>query len=73
MDGKMTIDLGSPTFNTSVPMASAMFAMPTFEGYRVVDLCSPEFLQPRGVVMPTPMPNITGVPVPEASIQTVIR
>jgi len=73
MDGRMTIDLGSPTFNTSVPMASSMFLMPTFEGYRAVDLCSPEFLQPRGTIMPIPMSHVTGISVPEASIQTVIR
>jgi hypothetical protein len=69
MEGKMTIDLGSPTFNTSSAFPSSMFVMPTFEGYRAVDLCSPEFLQPRRAVMPpTQMPHI-----PEASIQTIIR
>lgn len=68
MDGKMTIDLGSPTFNSSMPLAAQMFTMPVFEGYRAVDLSSPEFLQPRGVVLPTQMPN-----VPEASIHTIIR
>lgn len=69
MEGKMSIDLGSPTFNTSAAFPSSMFVMPTFEGYRAVDLCSPEFLQPRRAVMPpTQMP-----PIPEASIQTIIR
>jgi len=77
MDGRMTIDLGSPTFNTAVPFASTMFVMPVFEGYRAVDLSSPEFLQPRGVIMPTQMPTqmptTFGHPVPQANIQTVIR
>jgi hypothetical protein len=73
MEGKMTIDLGSPTFNSSAQIASSMFVMPTYEGYRAVDLCSPEFLQQRGAVMPTPIPQQTGVPVSEANIQTVIR
>jgi hypothetical protein len=66
---KMTIDLGSPTFNSSAAFASSLFVMPTYDGYRAVDLCSPEFMQNRGVVMPpTTMPN-----TPEASIQTIIR
>lgn len=71
MDGKMTIDLGSPTFNTSAPFDPLMFVMPVYEGYRAVDLCGPEVLQRSGVMMPppqVPMPNI-----PEASIQTIIR
>jgi hypothetical protein len=69
MEGTMTIDLGSPTFNTSTPFASTMFMMPPFDGYRAVDLGGPEIMQHRGVVMPPlQMPNI-----PEASIQTVIR
>jgi len=71
MEGKMTIDLGVPTFNSSVPMAPTMFVMPTFEGYRAVNLGSPE--QPPGTIMPMSMPVPSGVPVPEASIQTVIR
>jgi len=73
MDGQMTMDLGAPTFNTSAPLAASMFVMPAFEGYRAVDLSSPEFLQPRGVVMPAQVPNMTGVSVPEANIQTIIR
>jgi len=73
MDGKMTIDLGSPTFNTTTPFAPTMFLMPVFEGYRAVDLSSPEFLQPRGVVMPMQMPTTSSIPVPEAHIQTTIR
>jgi hypothetical protein len=71
MDGKMIIDLGSPTFNTSASFTSSMFVMPVYEGYRAVDLCGPEVLQRSGVLMAPPqvqMPNI-----PEASIQTVIR
>ena len=69
MEGKMTIDLGSPTFNSSALFSASMFEMPMFEGYRAVDLCGPEFMEHRGVIMqPTQMPNI-----PEASIQTVIR
>jgi len=73
MEGKMTIDLGSPAFNSSVPVAASTFVMQTFEGYRAVDLCSPEFLQPRGTIMPMSVQEPSGVPVPEASIQTVIR
>ena len=73
MEGKMMIDLGSPTFNSSIPLVASMFVMPVFEGYRAVDLSSPEFLHPRGVVMPTQMPNMSGVPVPEANIHTTIR
>jgi hypothetical protein len=73
MDGKMTIDLGSPSFNTSIPFAPSMFVMPTFEGYQAVDLCSPEFLQPRGTIMPMSISTTPGIPVPEANVQTVIR
>ena len=79
MEGKMTIDLGSPIFNTSAAFASTMFAMPTYDGYRAVDLCAPEFMQQRGVVMPPiSAPTPTAIPtsmqsVPEANIQTVIR
>ena len=73
MNGTMTIDLGTPTFNRSEPFASSMFDMPTIAGHRAIDLSGPEFLQPRGAVMPTQMPNMIGFPVPEASIQTVIR
>jgi hypothetical protein len=69
MDGKMILDLGSPTFNTSASFAHSMFVMPTYPGYRQVDLCSPEFLQPRNEVMPV----VTGHAVPEANMQTVIR
>ena len=70
MDGTMMLDLGSPSFNTSASLDSSQFVMPSYEGYRVVDLCGPEILQRSGMVMPpqTPMPII-----PEASIQTVIR
>jgi len=67
MEGKMTIDLGTPTFNAP-SLVPTMFVMPPYEGYRAVDLCDPEFLQPRGAVMP-----VTGYAVPEANIQTVIR
>ena len=73
MDGKMTIDLGSPTFNSSMPVAATMFVMPTFDGYRAVDLSSPEFLQPRGVIMPTQAPSPISPSVPQANIQTVVR
>jgi hypothetical protein len=66
---KMTIDLGSPTFNTPATFAESQFLMPAYEGYRAVDLCSPEFMQNRGVVMPPPVMPTT----PEASIQTIIR
>ena len=68
MQGKMTIDLGSPSFNRPEPFAAEMFDMPTYEGYRALDLCGPEILQHRGVVMPPQVPNVPG-----ASIQTVIR
>ena len=64
MTGKMTIDLGSPSFNRSEPFAETMFALPVYEGYRAVDLTGPEVLQHRGVVMP---------PVSEANIRTVVR
>lgn len=47
-EGKMSIDLGTPKFNGQHPFASTMFAMPTIDGYRAIDLCSPEFLQ-RGM------------------------
>ena len=73
-NSKMTLDLGSPTFNTPTPFSPTMFVMPPYEGYQPVDLCSPEFMQQRGVVMPPPaMPPMTMPNVPEASIQTVIR
>jgi hypothetical protein len=86
-EGKMTIDLGTPTFNVMTPFSSAMFAMPTFDGYRPVDICGQEFLQNRGAVMPnsllipqpaaveppTPQPPFTASPIPEASTQTIIR
>ncbi|MCL2005393.1 MAG: hypothetical protein FWG73_04430 [Planctomycetaceae bacterium] len=52
MEGKMVIDLGTPSFNRSEPFAVSMFAMPTYEGYRAVDLCGPEILQQHGRVMP---------------------
>ena|GEM_PF-1512062 len=68
MTGKMTIDLGSPTFNRLEPFSSTMFVMPEYPGYRALDLCGPEVLQQRGVVMPPP-----AAPVSEANIQTVIR
>lgn len=68
--GKMILDLGLPAFNTSASFAETMFNMPEYEGYRAVNLCSPEFLQPRGAVMPAPT---TGYAVPEANIRTVIR
>jgi len=77
MEGRMTINLGSPTFNTAVPFAETMFVMPVFEGFRAVDLTSPEFMQQRGVIMPTQMPTTIGPvvspAVPQANIQTVIR
>ncbi|MCL2709533.1 MAG: hypothetical protein FWE95_01525 [Planctomycetaceae bacterium] len=73
MDGKLTIDLGSPTFNSPDPLPSTMFVMQTFEGYRVLDLTSPEFLHPRGIIMPMQITDATGVPVPQAHTQTVIR
>ena len=70
MDGSMTLDLGSPSFNSSASLSSSQFVMPPYEGYRAVDLCGPEILQRSGMVMPpqTPVPH-----VPEASIQTTIR
>jgi hypothetical protein len=72
MDGKMTVDLGSPTFNTSASFAASMFVMPTYSGYRQVDLCGPEFLQQHRTVMPVQAP-ITGYAVPEANMQTIIH
>ncbi|MDR1964317.1 MAG: hypothetical protein LBQ50_11105 [Planctomycetaceae bacterium] len=70
-EGKMTLDLGTPQFNVTIPFSSAMFTMPTFDGYRPVDLCAPEFLQNQGVIMPHPQP--VGNSIPEASLQTLIR
>ena len=70
MNGTMTIDLGSPTFNTTTPLASSMFVMPPYEGYRAVDLCGPDVLQPHGVIMP---PQVQTHSTPEANIQTIIR
>jgi len=86
-EGKMTIDLGTPTFNVTMPFSSAMFTMPTFDGYRPVDLCGQEFLQNRGTVMPNSLlmpqpaavpspprqPSFTVSPVPEANVRTIIR
>lgn len=66
--GQMTLDLGLPIFNSSVSLSPSIFVMPEYEGYRAVDLCSPEFLQQRGAVMPAVSQTI-----PEANIQTVIR
>jgi len=71
MTGKMTIDLGAPSFNRAEPFATSMFVMQVFDGYRALDLCGPEVLQGRGAAMPPPMPTNQGVP--EASMQTVIR
>jgi hypothetical protein len=84
-DGKMTIDLGTPAFNAATPFSSNMFTMPTFDGYRPVDICGTEFLQNRGAVMPNPSPVLQPAvlqppvvqpavtPVPEASIQTIVK
>ena len=47
--GKVILDLGTPTFNTTMPFNSAMFQMPNFDGFRAVDICGPEFLQNRTV------------------------
>ena len=52
MPGKMTIDLGTPTFNRLEPFASDTFRMPAFEGSRAVDIASPE-LQARGASIQT--------------------
>ena len=38
-EGPLTIDLGTPTFNSLTPISSGLFVMPTFEGYTPVDLC----------------------------------
>lgn len=51
-EGKLIIDLGTPVFNNSLPFNSATFTMPTFDGYKAVDICGQEFLQNRGTVMP---------------------
>jgi hypothetical protein len=72
-EGKMTIDLGTPSFNVTTPFASDMFIMPTFDGYRAVDLCAPEFLQNQGVIMPNPLPTPESPPIPEANLPTLIR
>jgi hypothetical protein len=47
----MTLDLGSVKFNSQMPFASSMFTMPVFDGYKAVDINSPEFLQSRGAVI----------------------
>jgi len=38
--GTLTIDLGNPTFNTLTPISIGLFTMPTFDGYRPVDLAA---------------------------------
>lgn len=70
-EGKMTIDLGVPTFNSQTPFPAAMFTMPNYDGYRPVDICGPEFLQNRVGGIPlsstTPQPatgnTSTGIPL----------
>lgn len=59
-EGKMTIDLGTPKFNAQLPFASSMFTMPTFDGFKPVDLCSAEFFQQHGAILPTTgtIPNV---------------
>ena len=52
MPGTMTIDLGTPTFNRVEPFAQDTFTMPRYEGYRAVDISSPE-LQARGASIQT--------------------
>jgi hypothetical protein len=71
MSGTMIIDLGTPTFNRLEPFAASMFQMPTFPGFRAVDLSGPEFLHHGGVVTPPPQQQMSNVPA--ANIQTVIR
>ena len=39
-EGSLTIDLGNPTFNSPTPLSSGLFVMPTFDGYRLVDLAT---------------------------------
>jgi hypothetical protein len=74
MEGKMTIDLGTPKFNQSTPFDSLMFVMPTYQGYPAVDLCGPEVLQRSGVLMPPQgQPQVQMPNIPEASMKTVIR
>ncbi len=48
-EGKVILDLGTPTFNTTMPFNSATFQLPNFDGYRSVDICGPEFLHNRSV------------------------
>lgn len=70
-EGKMTIDLGVPKFNSQTPFPAAMFTMPNYDGYRPVDICAPEFLQNRVGGIPlssaTPQPTTentsTGIPL----------
>ena len=38
--GTLTIDLGNPTFNSLTPIPIGLFTMPTFDGYRPVDLAN---------------------------------
>ncbi|MDR3183353.1 MAG: hypothetical protein LBT89_10660 [Planctomycetaceae bacterium] len=60
-EGTITIDLGVPVFNTQQAPPS-MFEMPPFDGYRAIDLCSPEFLRSRGSVMPGNPDGAAAVP-----------
>ncbi len=83
-EGSLTIDLGNPTFNSLTPISSGLFTMPTFDGYKPVDICGPEFQQTHGTVPPTatvpyqapvtvPPAASTYQPVPGAAVQTVVR
>jgi hypothetical protein len=72
-EGKLVIDLGTPVFNNSVPFNSATFTMPSFDGYKAVDICGQEFLQNRGIVMPAAQPGepATVFPAPQPVPQPV--
>jgi hypothetical protein len=73
-EGKMTLELGSVKFNNQTAFASSMFTMPVFDGYKAVDINSPEFLQNRGAViqpLTSPTAPVSAVPmstVPATSI-----
>ncbi|MCL2743319.1 MAG: hypothetical protein FWE67_05665 [Planctomycetaceae bacterium] len=69
-EGKMTLDLGNVKFNSQTAFSSTMFQMPVFDGYKAVDINSPEFLQNRGVIIQplAPSASTPSMPVSSAAI-----
>jgi hypothetical protein len=39
-EGSLSINLGNPTFNSLTPISTGLFTMPTFDGYKPIDLCN---------------------------------